>query len=91
LLTADGGGGFVFIFIRRGRGGNWLLTLPARCGLMTDNRIYQSIESPKEQGETGIFKLVAGRTADPLSVEMSEVSGVAGQQIVWRRITSLFS
>ena len=24
-------------------------------GLMTDNRIYQSIESPKEQGETGTF------------------------------------
>src|SRR6266852_817316 len=42
----------LFIFIRLGRGGNCLYALPARLSLMTDNRIYQSIESPKEWGET---------------------------------------
>jgi hypothetical protein len=59
---------------------------------MTDNRIYQSIESAKQQGETGVFKPVSGgqntppaavpgRAFDLLSVEMPEVLGVTSQQI----------
>ena len=31
-----------------GARGNSLFALPARYDVMTDNRIYQSIESPKE-------------------------------------------
>jgi hypothetical protein len=59
--------------------------------LGTDN-IYQSIESPKEQGETGISaaspELEILRwpqhqdALDPLSVEVLEMSDVASYQII---------
>ena len=56
--------------------------------LMTDNRIYQSIESPKEQGETDISAASLELwpqhqdALDALSVEVLEMSDVASYQII---------
>ena len=65
----------------------------ATAAPMPINRIYQSIESPEEWGETAASSTVSGnlRTCgastvengfNPLSVKMIEVSGVASLQIV---------